>query len=907
MQNGETFFSSLRDLYEGRVFAFNHFTMSQSPEENARELLKSIPDGRTLFDVITHSRGGLVLRYLAGPPDALDGLADKFRLGRAVIVAAPNEGTPLASPGQFEHFLTWFANLLEICPSTPFATALDLIIGGLSWLAQHVDGIVPGIAAMDSEGEVVTELRNQLFSPAGALSALVSNFEADKNLMLRIADAGLNLLFPSANDFVVPTEGGWRVENAIPGERIGCFGPGGNLAGSVMHTDFFTQPATIDFLVRALRGVSQELAWIDPAKEIPRHPWRGTASTTVPETAGRETHASQPRTEQRQPTLQGQLPEADKPSIPSAGAGQVAIPWSPVFSAETLYLSVLPVTDTSEYLYLLATFRNAQVTERVTSPILVSPPEGSVGAVYDRICKYLDGDTNVESLPKGKELLDFGSALFDLLFPGDVRRLYDAARAAQGSRRLQVVFTSAVDELAVLPWEFAFDRTRRVFLATEEVNFVRNVWTAFPADQIEPRHGRLRILVVVAQPLNLARLSAQEETDAIMEGFRYLRDSGLAEVEVLLDATPATLHTRLLSAPSPFDVLHFIGHGEFDTDSNLGRLAFEDRAGGISPLESVKVHQVVCRRDLRLVFLNACETGRGASLDFTRGVAPDLIANGIPAVVANQFSVLDASATLFARHFYWSLAEGRAIGDAAREARVAVNYSIPGENIDWAVPVLFARNPGDSLVVPQPGTSILKPQPMSPPRRRVLRRSTRVALWDMHRSLPQLDLLAEQMTSAQDEFGFESVPVSVPLGTWRRGGKDEGVYFDPKGVEKVLNEKADDLKVAFVLCITYLRMRGDLFIRRLRKVCIVSTHAFRNEFDPPRTSLTRLIVNAAAYRLTELDPHDQGPKNCICYYNYELDIDSAAGPVVICENCRDKLRDKGHTLDAIDALLRAFS
>jgi len=75
-----------------------------------------------------------------------------------------------------------------------------------------------------------------------------------------------------------------------------------------------------------------------------------------------------------------------------------------------------------------------------------------------------------------------------------------------------------------------------------------------------------------------------------------------------------------------------------------------------------------------------------------------LVAGGVPAVVANQFKVLDPSAAAFAQHFYWALASGRTIGDAAREARVAVNYSIAGEAIDWAVPVLFARNPGDRMI-----------------------------------------------------------------------------------------------------------------------------------------------------------------------------------------------------------------
>ena len=113
------------------------------------------------------------------------------------------------------------------------------------------------------------------------------------------------------------------------------------------------------------------------------------------------------------------------------------------------------------------------------------------------------------------------------------------------------------------------------------------------------------------------------------------------------------------------------------------------------------VRQVLCHRGIRLVFLNACETGMvGKSenqFDFNQGVAPKLVAGGIPVVVGNQYKVLDVAATEFTRHFYRWLALGSTVGDAAREARVAVNYSIAGENIDWAVPVVYARNPGRML------------------------------------------------------------------------------------------------------------------------------------------------------------------------------------------------------------------
>src|SRR6187549_2118435 len=142
-----------------------------------------------------------------------------------------------------------------------------------------------------------------------------------------------------------------------------------------------------------------------------------------------------------------------------------------------------------------------------------------------------------------------------------------------------------------------------------------------------------------------------------------------------------------------YQVVHFIGHGVYDEDRKEGCLVFENDTGGEYPLGERAVREIFRGRGLSLVFLNACESGRGGNADFNKGVAQSLVAHGLPALVANQYSVLDSSATSFAQHFYLSLATGMTLGESAREARIAVNYSLHGELIDWAVPVLYARDP----------------------------------------------------------------------------------------------------------------------------------------------------------------------------------------------------------------------
>ncbi len=363
---------------------------------------------------------------------------------------------------------------------------------------------------------------------------------------------------------------------------------------------------------------------------------------------------------------------------------------------DVLELFVLAPDPAAENASLLASFRNA----RVLAPF---PRRGAeAGARWQRIIRahertlaVLEGRARGRTLPRGRELRAWGRDLFELLFPGDVRRLYDVARSLQPDGILDLVFTSMIDWVADKPWELAYDPARRSFLATSDVNFVRNVFTAVPAEVRPRRHERLRILVATAEPKGAAPVAAREEAALVRRGLRPLVDAGLCSVSVLARATPEALHRRL--SDQTVDVLHYVGHGSYDEDAREGCLFFEDGKGRPKPVDAAAFRQIVGRRGTDLVFLNACESGRGGRVNFNRGMAPALIAAGVPAVVANQYAVLDTAATTFARELYAALARGGSLGDATREARVALGHSVGAGALDWAVPVLFARDPGATL------------------------------------------------------------------------------------------------------------------------------------------------------------------------------------------------------------------
>jgi hypothetical protein len=363
-------------------------------------------------------------------------------------------------------------------------------------------------------------------------------------------------------------------------------------------------------------------------------------------------------------------------------------------AAERFELFVIAPESRGDSAAILASYRNAHVLEAFPRK------GGAAGARWQRIIRVhertlatLEG--RGRGLPQGRELRDFGRDLFEALLPGDVRRLYDLARGRRGGGRLDLVLTSMLDWVADKPWELAFDPQRREFLATSSVGVVRNAYTAVPAEAPPRRRGRLRVLLVVSRPKGQQPLDTRAETRAVREALGRLVEAGRVVLEFMARPTPAALQRRL--AAGDVDVLHFIGHGRFDEAAREGELLLEDERAAPRPLGAEALRQLLSNRGLRLVFLNACETGRGGRADWNRGVAPALVAAGIQAVVANQYAVLDQAATLFARELYAGLAGRRPLGDAVREARMALARELGPSRMEWAVPVVFARDPREPL------------------------------------------------------------------------------------------------------------------------------------------------------------------------------------------------------------------
>jgi len=244
----------LYNRYQQRMFAFDHPTMSESPEKNINWFFRQLPNDANLnVDIVCHSRGGLVSRELArrtttGRPSV--------SVDRIVFVAAPNAGTILTDGKHMNDFIDSYTNLLQLFPDNAVTDTLEAIIAVVKQLAVDILEGLEGLESMLPNGKVLQGLDAAL-PEKRRYFALASNFEpgSDANIAIRTADGIIDRIFEKkANDLVVPTDGVYQFGPAgggfgpNPDERLQLFkGP-----KAPAHTRFFADPLTQQSILKWL-------------------------------------------------------------------------------------------------------------------------------------------------------------------------------------------------------------------------------------------------------------------------------------------------------------------------------------------------------------------------------------------------------------------------------------------------------------------------------------------------------------------------------------------------------------------------------------------------------------------------------------------------------------------------------
>ncbi|MBR1247510.1 hypothetical protein JQ609_11250 [Bradyrhizobium sp. AUGA SZCCT0169] len=205
-------FATLYERYHGRVFAFDHFTMSHDPKRNAEWLLSHLPQGRSLeIDIVCHSRGGLVARTLAESPSAFGLDCKNISVRRVVFVAAPNHGTALANADHMVRMVDRLTTSLNLFSSGPVSETLEALITVVKVIGHGALKGLDGLAAMRPNGEFLQAL-NQGGQACDSYHAVACDYqptnEGLRALLTGAANAVVDRVFEKVpNDLVVPEAG----------------------------------------------------------------------------------------------------------------------------------------------------------------------------------------------------------------------------------------------------------------------------------------------------------------------------------------------------------------------------------------------------------------------------------------------------------------------------------------------------------------------------------------------------------------------------------------------------------------------------------------------------------------------------------------------------------------------------
>ncbi len=242
--------------------------------------------------------------------------------------------------------------------------------------------------------------------------------------------------------------------------------------------------------------------------------------------------------------------------------------------------------------------------------------------------------------------------------------------------------------LHALPWELL--RVNGILLAANATTpFSRYLpketpWEAGVA--IRP----LRVLAVLSNPTDLETVYQLSPVKAVVE--RAWLEQALAGQNVQLDflQPPVTLARLEAKLRAGYHVLHYVGHGAVGRAPGQPVLYLQKDDGKTALVKGAKFAALLARQGVQphLVVLAACESATVATNDAYVALGPQLLLNGISAVVAMRGKITQRSAQIFSRALYARLLVHGVVDLAMNEAR---SMLVTEERLDAAVPVLFMR------------------------------------------------------------------------------------------------------------------------------------------------------------------------------------------------------------------------
>lgn len=271
--------------YHKNVLALEHHTISKSPLENALDFLEAIPKNCT-FDLISHSRGGLIADILAKcdsrnkegsigfsenelliveKNDPLshglmlkindEASSKNIKINKVIRVACPSSGTTILSR-RIDHFFNLFLNAISLSlgiQNPLYKIAKSFLLDIVS--QKENPESLPGLNSMMPESlfqkmlnSTDTDVVSELYTISGDAEVGGINFDSLKVILA-------NLFYWEANDLVVDTN---RMVHGV--KRKDAIYTFLSQSSDTNHFNYFKNADSTNAIVQALTGTTELIA-----------------------------------------------------------------------------------------------------------------------------------------------------------------------------------------------------------------------------------------------------------------------------------------------------------------------------------------------------------------------------------------------------------------------------------------------------------------------------------------------------------------------------------------------------------------------------------------------------------------------------------------------------------------------
>lgn len=315
------------------------------------------------------------------------------------------------------------------------------------------------------------------------------------------------------------------------------------------------------------------------------------------------------------------------------------------------------------------------IREAVQNPIVSERPVASEGAT--RAIAF-----HPESLKQA--LKELGTLLFDSIFEELRDHLLDIFSSGDNYR---IIWEIRDSDVTRLPLETIYVPAplRKHLALSHRYSMVRKIANILPSHP-NSSHSQIRILAIFSNPTDTPKINLDKELDILLRSLKTSMSNHQIKLEILHgdQANPEKI-SDYLEQFQPH-LLHFAGHGVYQQKLQEGGIILTNPDNTGDFFSSTDCASLLEGSSVKLVILNACDTGVASQNSAITGVAGALINSGIAAVIAAMRVIPDKAALMFTREFYRAIENGHDIETAV----VKVRKSLYLKNFDWSAYALFA-------------------------------------------------------------------------------------------------------------------------------------------------------------------------------------------------------------------------